>query len=814
MRAVIHLAGHELGARWRSWAVLVLLVAFAGGAVLTAVAGALRTDTAYPRFLKASKASDVLVAPNGSGLGGYMNAVARLPDVKVVAPVAGLDLTVLGHGSVAARASNIMAPVDGRFGHLVEVPKVLAGRLPAAGRAGEIAIDQRAAAMMDLQVGSVLTMRAVPEGQPPSASAAGQRLLRERVTGIVVTRGSVFPVNEQDKNPTIMASPALFRRLGARYLGYSGAYVQLRPGASPEAFGHRAQSLTREFPATGGHVFVADERAQAASVEQAIRPAAIALALFALVLAITALLIVGQVATRLLATDSLNNPALAALGMTRGQMMAVGLIKVAVAGAAGAMMAVGVAVAASPLMPIGAAALAEPDPGVSADAAVLAAGAAAIVAMLVTRVAWPARRLASAGARPSGAPAVTRPRSRSAARPAAIGAPVTAAVGVRLAVESGRGRTAVPVRSALAGTVLSVLAVTAALTFGANLLHLVTSPPLYGKRWDAAIDVQFATISPAAAGRQFGRLPGIAGWTYGQHGTIAIAGHVIPAIGLAAGKGPLLSPTLLQGRPLGNEQEIVLGTSTLRQIGRHVGQTVTVTVSGRTLRARIVGRAVFPNFGQGSFTPTDLGQGAETTAAVLKAQAVPYGAPPGFQFVLLSFTPGPDRPANIAGFQRSMTSFCQAIQQSTCVVTSQRPNGVTNYASIDRIPAVLAALLAVIGVAVLGQFIVVSGRRRRRDFAIFKALGMLRGQISAITAWQVSTLTGLALLAGLPLGVAAGRWSWALFAHGLGIPPGAITPIRPVLLMTLAAIVIANAVAFWPGRATARLSPAEVLRTE
>jgi len=362
--------------------------------------------------------------------------------------------------------------------------------------------------------------------------------------------------------------------------------------------------------------------------------------------------------------------------------------------------------------------------------------------------------------------------------------------------------------------VLSVLAVTAALTFGANLLHLVTSPPLYGKRWDAAIDVQFATISPAAAGRQFGRLPGIAGWTYGQHGTIAIAGHVIPAIGLAAGKGPLLSPTLLQGRPPGNEQEIVLGTSTLRQIGRHVGQTVTVTVSGRTLRERIVGRAVFPNFGQGSFTPTDLGQGAETTAAVLKAQAVPYGAPPGFQFVLLSFTPGPDRPANIASFQRSMTSFCQAIQQSTCVVTSQRPNGVTNYASIDRIPAVLAALLAVIGVAVLGQFIVVSGRRRRRDFAIFKALGMRRGQISAITAWQVSTLTGLALLAGLPLGVAAGRWSWALFAHGLGIPPSAITPIRPLLLMTLAAIVIANAVAFWPGRAAARLSPAEVLRAE
>ena len=56
MRVVIHLAAHELGARLRSWAVLVLLVAVAGGGVLTAVAGALRTDSAYPRFLKADAA--------------------------------------------------------------------------------------------------------------------------------------------------------------------------------------------------------------------------------------------------------------------------------------------------------------------------------------------------------------------------------------------------------------------------------------------------------------------------------------------------------------------------------------------------------------------------------------------------------------------------------------------------------------------------------------------------------------------------------------------------------------------------------------
>lgn len=810
MRAVFYLAAHELHARWRGWAVLVLLLAVAGGAVLAATAGARRTATAYPRFLTASKASDLLVAPNGSGLGGYFDALARLPGAAAVAPVTGLTLETPGLG---ARNSMVFAPVDGRFGRLVDVPKVLAGRLPAAGNAGEIAVDQRTAATMGLQVGSVLTMHAVRLSPSAGAGTAGQgparpRLLRERLVGVVVTRGSVLPVNQLDKDPVIMASPALFHRLGVRYVYLTGAYVKLRPAASAEAFARRAQVLTRRFPATGGHVFVAVEGTQAAVVQRAIRPQAVALALFALALAVTALLIVGQAATRLLATGSLNHPALAALGLTRGQLMAAGLIEVGAAAVIGAIMAAGVAVVASPLMPIGPARLAEPDPGVSADAMVLAAGAAVIVVLLVALAAWPAWRLASTGVRGSDRSAVTGRRSPWAAWLAGgAGLPVTVAAGVRLALEPGRGRSAVPVHAALAGTALSVLAVTAAFTFGANLLRLVNTPPLYGQRWDASIEWQ---LTPAAAKHRLGHVPGIAGWTFGHQGTVEIGGQLIPAVGLTAGQGPLLSPTVLQGHPPRTGSEIVLGTSTLRQIRRHVGQSVTVIVNGHPLRARIVGRAVFPDIGGGSFTPTDLGQGAETTADLLNSQA----GSPGFDFVLVSFTPGPRRAANIARFQRSMTRFCLSAHQTTsCVVTDQRPNGVTNYASIDATPTVLAALLAVIGVAVLGQFIVVSGRRRRRDFAIFKALGMSRRQVSSITAWQVSTLTGLALLAGLPLGVAAGRWSWAIFARGLGIPDVAITP-QPVLLMVPAVILIANAVAFWPGRATACLKPAEVLRAE
>ena len=177
--------------------------------------------------------------------------------------------------------------------------------------------------------------------------------------------------------------------------------------------------------------------------------------------------------------------------MTRGQLLAVALVEVGAAGVAGAAVACGVAIAASPLMPIGPARLAEPDPGPNVNVPVLAAGFAATVILLVAWVAWPAWRLASArhSAERDAAGEPGR-RSRAAEWLGRSGAPVTAVSGVRLALDPGQGRTAVPVRSALLGLALSAAAVAAAVTFGANLLHLVHTPHLYGQDWDAAVDLR------------------------------------------------------------------------------------------------------------------------------------------------------------------------------------------------------------------------------------------------------------------------------------------------------------------------------------
>jgi hypothetical protein len=700
----------------------------------------------------------------------------------------------------------VAAPLDGRFGHLLERPKLLAGRQPAPGRPAEIMVDETAARALHLRVGSTLVLGAVTN------SGAGRRRLAERVVGIAVTRGSVVPVTALDRVPAILASTALYRRLGPGYLGFDGAYVKLRPGASAAAFGAAAEALARHVRGTGAQVFVADEHVQAATIERAIRPQAVALAVFALVLAVTALLIVGQVASRLLLAAGADNPPLAALGMTRGQLLAAGLVEVAVAAAAGGALACGAAVAASPIMPIGPARLAEPHPGISVDGGVLAAGFAAIVVLLVARAAWPAWRLASSWRAAARAPGPPSARGRAAAWLAAAGAPLTATTGVRMALEPGRGRTAVPVRSALAGTALSAAAVAAALTFGASLLHLVHTPRLYGKDWDAAVDIQFGGIPAQRFSALAARLPGVSAWTFGLHGTVRIGRALVPAIGLAAGRGPLITPTVLQGHPPAASRQVMLGTSVLRSAGLRVGQAAWLTAAGHAARVQITGRTVLPFFGQGSFTPTDLGQGAVVPAALLAPQSAPAGGG-GYNFVLVRFAPRA-RAAGVAAFRRAMAPYCRFVEQSTCLVSDQRPNGVRNYARIDLTPQVLAGLLAALGLGVLGQFVAASARRRRRDFAVLKTLGLLRRQLTAVTAWQVTTLAGLALLAGLPLGVAAGHWAWAAFAGALGISPGAVTPVEQVLAIVPAVLLAANLVALVPGLRGARLRPAELLRAE
>ena len=95
-----------------------------------------------------------------------------------------------------------------------------------------------------------------------------------------------------------------------------------------------------------------------------------------------------------------------------------------------------------------------------------------------------------------------------------------------------------------------------------------------------------------------------------------------------------------------------------------------------------------------------------------------------------------------------------------------------------------------------------------------KTIGFIRWQVRYAVAWQATAIAGIALLIGLPAGVAGGRWAWRYLATQLGVLPEPAVPLTAVIIAIPAALVLANLIATAPGQAAARTQPATILRTE
>src|SRR5205807_7943470 len=123
--------------------------------------------------------------------------------------------------------------------------------------------------------------------------------------------------------------------------------------------------------------------------------------------------------------------------------------------------------------------------------------------------------------------------------------------------------------------ILAIAAVAAAFTFGTNLVRLVHTPKLYGQTWDLAVDTQFGRLPPDQSAEFLQKQKGVAGWTFGDHANLNIAGKNVAAIGLTPGRGREMWPAITEGRTPAAPDEIVLGAKTLAAAHRHVGQTIT-----------------------------------------------------------------------------------------------------------------------------------------------------------------------------------------------------------------------------------------------
>jgi ABC-type antimicrobial peptide transport system permease subunit len=126
----------------------------------------------------------------------------------------------------------------------------------------------------------------------------------------------------------------------------------------------------------------------------------------------------------------------------------------------------------------------------------------------------------------------------------------------------------------------------------------------------------------------------------------------------------------------------------------------------------------------------------------------------------------------------------------------------------------LALALAAGAVLSLALALLASVRRRRRELALLKALGLTRRQVMATVAWQASVIVVIAALIGVPLGVAAGHWAWTTFATSLGVVPVTAIPVLALVAGVLALLAGGNLLAAGPGAVAARTPAAAVLRAE
>src|ERR1700733_5489166 len=347
----------ELRRRWRPMLGLSVLLGVIGGVVLTAAAGAERTDTAYPRLLQWARAAQVQLIPNSDTVPTkYFAALGRLPQVAAMSTMGLYQATLPGRGSQLTPVETMSSP-DGAFGISADRVKVVAGHRFDPRAAGQAMVDQKLADLEHLRPGGELHLLLIPSSPKtgdPQPQLASQRTFR--VSAIVRFDSQIVPGTGAAGEPAALLSPPFTATVLARHTTYgTAAGVRLRPGARMAAFLSAATALARQYPATGGKVDVISLSSQTAATERAIHPQAVALALFAGLAGGIPGAVIVQLLGRQLTLESAEFPVLRALGMTRGRLAVLALARTAVVTAASGLVAVAIAIAAFPLTPISAA---------------------------------------------------------------------------------------------------------------------------------------------------------------------------------------------------------------------------------------------------------------------------------------------------------------------------------------------------------------------------------------------------------------------------------------------------------------------------
>ena len=313
--------------RWATYLTIVLLVGVIGGLAMGAVAGARRSQSAFPDYLASSHASDLQLqianpaSPFG-GLGGpdLTQRFAHLPHVLHVASAPGFAVAPLGSdgrpvaAEVAMQNVGFVGSRGGEYFTQDRLP-VAAGRRADPNRTDQFMASAEVARLARWHVGQrvsfgAYTVQQIEETNGNFLTVRPAIRFTATLVGLVVFPSQLVRDDVDRFSYSVLVTPSMTERL--------------RAGSGFPTYALRLEHGGRDVPAVEGEIihglsngsfynFHLTSVAEG-QVERASRPEAIALGVFGLIAGLAALLIAGQAIARVLRTDRESMAVLRSLG--------------------------------------------------------------------------------------------------------------------------------------------------------------------------------------------------------------------------------------------------------------------------------------------------------------------------------------------------------------------------------------------------------------------------------------------------------------------------------------------------------------------
>jgi ABC-type lipoprotein release transport system permease subunit len=756
--------------RWAAALAVTAIVAVVTGAVLTLVAGARRTAHAPDAYTK-WVGGDIAASLQQQSGPPRTAEIAALPGVT---GVDGMTFAFAGfldrHGTPA---ENAIAFVGTRpYG-----TRLIAGRDAKPDRPHEFVAEDATAKALHVKPGD--TVHVVSWSREQATHGEGFNA-PPKGPAFDATLVGVFrsPTSLEDESKIAILSPALLKQ----NIGLVTTLINVRLDA-----GTTRKQLRAEIDKLphGSAISVAPGQVISDEIRTGVDAVARGIWLMALVAGVAAVVALGQILTRHVRLPSTEGDPLRALGYSHTQLRGEPVLHAAVPAAAGIAVGAALAILASSIFPAGFVRVLEPHAGRRVDAVTLVVGG---IALLLLILGWVAIAISFAGRAPARR---SRPRaSETIAR--RVPAPAVA-TGANFALTGRDGRS-----SGAAGTLAALAFIVAALigatSFATSVDRLVTDQGRFGSNYTYAVGDN-SDLNPAALRKALGNDPNISTMTILSAGHARAGVKTVPLIGVeyVRGRG---GPRVLEGRLPRADDEVALGRLTANDLGKHIGDELSLRGAHGPMTLRVVGLTVVPTVGGND----GVGQGA-----VLNAQTQARLDPdPGTTLAAVQLAP------HAASDARS------EIKRRTGVAPGleSRPAVIVNVGRVRTIPIALAALLAALALLTLIHALIVSIQYRRRDVAVLRAIGADRRFVTRTVHWQATVLSVLPLLVAVPFGLLAGSFVFRAFVDRIGAWPEPTYSVIGLVSIAFAFVVVANLIALIPARRARRVPAARLLNSE